>query len=75
MFIYIPIHIYFYIQAEDYVLNIAPSVLLLLFIIIIIIIIFFFFKDSVSLCSPGCPGTHFVDQAAFELRNSPASAS
>jgi hypothetical protein len=27
------------------------------------------------LCSPGCPGTHFVDQAGFELRNPPASAS
>ncbi len=22
----------------------------------------------VSLCSPGCPGTHFVDQAGLELR-------
>jgi hypothetical protein len=21
-----------------------------------------FFRDRVSLCSPGCPGTHFVDQ-------------
>jgi hypothetical protein len=28
-----------------------------------------------SLCSPGCPGTHFVDQAGLELRNLPASAS
>jgi hypothetical protein len=25
--------------------------------------------------SPGCPGTHFVDQAGLELRNLPASAS
>jgi hypothetical protein len=25
--------------------------------------------------SPGCPGTHTVDQAGFELRNLPASAS
>jgi hypothetical protein len=24
---------------------------------------------------PGCPGTHFVDQAGLELRNTPASAS
>jgi hypothetical protein len=30
--------------------------------------------DRVSLCSPGCPGTHFVDQAGIELRNLPASA-
>jgi hypothetical protein len=28
-----------------------------------------------SLCSSGCPGTHFVDQAGLELRNPPASAS
>jgi hypothetical protein len=33
------------------------------------------FRDRVSLCSPGCPGTHFVDQASLELRNLPASAS
>jgi hypothetical protein len=36
---------------------------------------FFFLWDRVSLCSPGCPGTHFVDQAGLELRNPPASAS
>jgi hypothetical protein len=35
---------------------------------------FFFFRDKVSLCSPGCPGTHFVDQAGLELRNPPAVA-
>jgi hypothetical protein len=35
----------------------------------------FVFGDRVSLCSPGCPGTHFVDQAGLELRNLPASAS
>jgi hypothetical protein len=29
----------------------------------------------VSLYSPGCPGTHFVDQAGLELKNPPASAS
>jgi hypothetical protein len=27
------------------------------------------------MCSPGCPGTHSVDQAVLELRNPPASAS
>jgi hypothetical protein len=26
-----------------------------------------FFFDRVSLCSPGCPGTHSVDQAGLEL--------
>ena len=36
---------------------------------------FLFFRDRVSLCSPGCPGAHFVDQAGLELRNPPASAS
>jgi hypothetical protein len=33
------------------------------------------FRDRVSLCSPGCPGTHSVDQAGLELRNLPAFAS
>jgi hypothetical protein len=33
------------------------------------------FRDRVSLYSPGCPGTHFVNQAGLELRNPPASAS
>jgi hypothetical protein len=30
---------------------------------------FFFlvFQDRVSLCSPDCPGTHFIDQAGLEL--------
>jgi hypothetical protein len=27
------------------------------------------------LYSPGCPGTHYVNQAGLELRNPPASAS
>jgi hypothetical protein len=36
---------------------------------------FLVFQDRVSLYSPGCPGTHFVDQAGLELRNPPASAS
>ena len=30
---------------------------------------------QVSLYSPGCPGTHFVDQDGLKLRNPPASAS
>jgi hypothetical protein len=39
---------------------------------------FFFllvFRERVSLYSPGCLGTHSVDQAGLKLRNSPASAS
>jgi hypothetical protein len=42
------------------------------------ILFFFFFlvfQDRVFLCSPGFPGTHFVDQAGLQLRNPPASAS
>jgi hypothetical protein len=34
----------------------------------------FVFQDRVSLCSPGCPRTHSVDQAGLKLRNLPASA-
>ncbi|GAB1295921.1 Ran-binding protein 17 [Apodemus speciosus] len=30
---------------------------------------------QVSLCSPGCPRTHSVDQAGLEIKNVPASAS
>ena len=36
---------------------------------------FVFFWDRVSLYSPGCPETHFVDQSCLKLRNLPASAS
>jgi hypothetical protein len=36
---------------------------------------FFVFRDRASLYSPGCPGTHSVDQAGLELRNPLASAS
>jgi hypothetical protein len=34
-----------------------------------------YFQDKVSLCSPGCPETHFVDQVGLELRGVQASAS
>jgi hypothetical protein len=40
-----------------------------------VLVWFLVFRDRVSLCSPGCPGTHSVDQAGLELRNPPASAS
>jgi hypothetical protein len=45
----------------------SPSFLFVLFC--------FVFQDRVSLCSPGCPGTHSVEQASLELRNPPASTS
>jgi hypothetical protein len=37
--------------------------------------LFFWFFETGFFCSPGCPGTHSVDQAGLELRNPPASAS
>jgi hypothetical protein len=43
--------------------------------VFLVCLVFLVFQDRVSLCSPGCPGTHFVDQAGLELRNPPASAS
>jgi hypothetical protein len=44
------------------------------FLFFFVFFLFFFLCDKVSLCSPGCPGTHSVDQAGLELRNPPASA-
>jgi hypothetical protein len=41
----------------------------------LLVCLFLVFRDRVSLCRPGCPGTHFVDQAGLELKNPPASAS
>jgi hypothetical protein len=49
--------------------------LLSFYIIFFCFLFFLFFQDRVFLYSPGCPGTHFVDQAGLELRNPPASAS
>jgi hypothetical protein len=46
-----------------------------LFVYLFIYLFMLVFQDRVSLCSPGCPGTHSVDQAGLELRNPPASAS
>jgi hypothetical protein len=56
-------------------LQIILTMFIIIIIIIIILFIFLFFRDRVSLCSPGCPETHSVDQAGLELRNPPASAS
>jgi hypothetical protein len=41
----------------------------------LLIDLFGFFRDRVSLYSPGCPGTHFVDQVGLEPRYLTASAS
>jgi hypothetical protein len=45
------------------------------FLFLFVCCLFVCFRDRVSLCSPGYPGTHFIDQAGLELRNLPASAS
>jgi hypothetical protein len=42
------------------------------FFFLLIYLFFIFLGFSVY---PGCPGTHFVDQAGLKLRNLPASAS
>jgi hypothetical protein len=45
------------------------------FVLFFFFFFFLVFRDRVSLYSPNCPGTRFVDQAGLELRNLPASAS
>jgi hypothetical protein len=45
------------------------------FFLFFVLFCFCFLRQGFSVCSPGCPGTHFVDQAGLELRNLPASAS
>jgi hypothetical protein len=45
-------------------------VLQTLFLVLVLV-----FQDKVSLCSPGCPGTHSVDQTGLDLRNRSASVS
>jgi hypothetical protein len=52
----------------------STFIFVIYFICIYLFIYLFIFQDRVSLCSPGCPGTHFVDQAGLELRNLPVSA-
>jgi hypothetical protein len=44
-----------------------------LFLFLFFCFLFFLFFETGFLCSSGCPGTHFVDQDGFELRNPPAS--
>ena len=66
--------------VSGYVGNLTPSRTSILNSLISFFFFFFFvvvvvFQDRVSLHSPGCPGTHFVDQAGLELRNPLASAS
>ena len=51
--------------------HVQETVLALCFFFVFCFLDLFFFRDRVSLCSPGCPETHSVDQAGLE----PASAS
>ena len=41
---------------------------------VVVVVVVVVFQDRVSLCSPGCPGTHSVDQAGLDPRDPPASA-
>jgi hypothetical protein len=41
-----------------------------LFICVVLFLFFRFSRDRVSLYSPGCPGTHFVDQAGLGTQKS-----
>jgi hypothetical protein len=50
-------------------------VLLFFFFFGFVCLFVFVFRDRVSLCNPGCPGTHSVDHTGLQLRNLPASAS
>jgi hypothetical protein len=38
------------------------------FVLFFVFFVLFFLQDSVSLYSPGCPGTHSVDQANSEIQ-------
>jgi hypothetical protein len=40
------------------------------FVFLFFFFLFVFFQDSISPCSLGCPGTHFIDQSGLKLRNS-----
>jgi hypothetical protein len=44
------------------------------FFFVVVVLFCFCFFETGFLCSSGCPGTHSVDQADLELRNSPASS-
>jgi hypothetical protein len=46
--------------------NLIPKRLVLLF-VVVVFVCFLVFQDRVSLCSPGCPGTHFVDKAGLKI--------
>jgi hypothetical protein len=47
----------------------------LVFLVLFCFLVWFFETEFLCIYSPGCPGTHSLDQAGLELRNPPASAS
>jgi hypothetical protein len=70
--IYIYMHTYIYKHTHTCI-HTHICVCIYIYVIYYIYIVFW---DRVSQCnSPGCSGTHFVDQAGLKLRNPPASAS
>ena len=60
----------FWIKHVYYGYNKSKKMFLFVSFCFVVVVVF---RDSVSLYSPGCPGTHFVDQALLKLRNLPAS--
>jgi hypothetical protein len=53
--------------------NLVSGLFVCLFVLFVCLFVCLFSQDRVSLCSPGYPGTDFVDGAGLEL--SPVSAS
>ena len=47
----------------------TPGLLLYIYFYLYVCLFSFGFQVRVSLCSPGCPRTEFVDQAGLELRS------
>jgi hypothetical protein len=41
------------------------------FVFVVVVVVLFCF-ETVSLCSPCCPGTHYVEQTGLKLRDLPA---
>jgi hypothetical protein len=58
-------------EGQEIYLTVEQSLLLLPVLKLLLLFFFFFFfgfQNRVSQCSPGCPGTHYIDQAGLELR-------
>jgi hypothetical protein len=59
----------------SYKVHMTHVLILFCFVLFLFFVFLFFLRDRVSLCSPGCPGTHSVDQAVLKFRDLPASSS